>query len=207
VSDTWRWARFYDLGVSLFFLGRARALREKTVSLAGIAAGEAVLEAGCGTGALTLAAWRAAGPTGHVHGIDPSANMLDVARRKAARAGAVIDYRIASAEALPFADGSFDAVLSSLMMHHVPAELQQRAVTEMKRVLRPGGRLVIVDFRGSHGHTHHASLLAHRHRHHRRPEGPDIAGLLKAAGFDAVEVGDTNVRSLGFTRGRVATAP
>jgi ubiquinone/menaquinone biosynthesis C-methylase UbiE len=198
-----RWARFYDLGFNVFVLGRARALRERTVILAELAAGDVVLDVGCGTGELTLAAWRAAGATGHIHGIDPSPDMIAVARRKATRAGAAIDYQIASAEALPFPDGTFDAVLSSLVMHHVPADLQDRAVMEMKRVLRPEGRLAIVDFRRSYGRVHHASILPHRHW---RPGGHDIAGLLKAAGFSAVEVGNTNVGFLGFTRGRVGTA-
>src|SRR5215207_8601090 len=111
-----RWARFYDLTVALLTLGRDRRMRERTAELAAIAPGDSVLDVGCGTGALTRLARARVGPGGRVCGIDPSAEMMAVARRKAARTGLDIEYRVASIEALPFAADSFDVVLSSLMM-------------------------------------------------------------------------------------------
>ena len=106
-----------------------------------------VLEVGCGTGEVAQRAQVRVGPAGRVSGIDPSAQMIDVASKKAARAGLDIDYRVAAIEALPYPDSSFDVVLSSLMMHHLPDELKSAGLAEVRRVLKPGGRLLIVDFK------------------------------------------------------------
>ena len=198
---TIRWARLYDALVALLSLGRARAIRATTAELAGIAPGEAVLDVGCGTGELTMRAAARAGPGGRVAGIDPAPEMIAVARRKAARAGRAIDYRVAAVEALPFPDGTFDVALSSLMLHHLPGDLQRRGLAEIRRVLRPGGRLLVVDLkRPTTGPGRVALALAL----HGRMEGgvQDLPPLLEAAGFGAVEVGETGFAPLGFVRGR-----
>src|SRR5436853_2061435 len=142
-----RWARYYDLFVSVFTLGHRRQLRQSTVELAGIQPGERVLEVGCGTGDVALAARERAGTSGAAYGIDPSVEMIAVARDKAARAGLAVDFQVGVIEALAFPDASFDVVLSSLMMHHLPGDLKQRGLVEIVRVLKPGGRLLIVDFK------------------------------------------------------------
>src|SRR5215212_8364213 len=111
-------APYYDLLAWLLALGRERALRERLVDLAGIAPGDTVLDVGCGTGTLAIAAKRRVGTTGTVRGIDASPEMIELARRKAAKAGADITFQAAVVEALPFPDGHFDAVLSTLMLHH-----------------------------------------------------------------------------------------
>jgi ubiquinone/menaquinone biosynthesis C-methylase UbiE len=102
--------------------------------------GDRVLDLACGTGALTLAAAGRAGPSGAVTGLDPNPAMLAVAR---AKAGA-IDWREGAAEALPFEDAAFDAVVSQfgLMFFDDP----HRAFAEMARVLSPGGRLAVAVF-------------------------------------------------------------
>ena len=104
---------------------------------AGVRSNQRVLDVGCGTGALTLAAAEAVGFGGEVCGIDPNPEMLAVARRKPSG----IDWRDGRAEALPFRDASFDAVLSqfAMMFFQDPAA----ALREMRRVLRPGGRIVL----------------------------------------------------------------
>src|SRR5215218_6784526 len=99
---TIHWARHYDGLVTVMTLGRIRALRRRTVALARIAPGEAVLDVGCGTGDLTLAAAELAGPDGSTQGIDAAPEMIAVARQKAAPAGVAIDFRVAAVEALPF---------------------------------------------------------------------------------------------------------
>src|SRR5262245_59561571 len=89
-----RWARFYDPCVSLLMLGRRAQLRRATVDLAGIRTGDAVLEVGCGTGDVALAAHRLAVPTGRVTAIDPAPEMIAVASSKAAREGAAVDFQV-----------------------------------------------------------------------------------------------------------------
>ncbi len=104
---------------------------------AGVGRGQRVLDVACGTGALTLAVADRVGPEGAVTGLDPNPDMLAVARAK----HAPVDWRSGTAEAMPFRDGSFDAVVSQFgMMFFTDAPA---SVREMMRVLRPGGRLAV----------------------------------------------------------------
>lgn len=139
----------YDLEVWFFdtFLmgGAIGRLRRRVVELAGLADGDRLLDIGCGTGSLAVLAARTAGAV-EVSGVDPGARQIDRARSKARRAGVRVDFRAGVIEELPFADGSFDAVTSTLMMHHLPEEVRRRGVAEIARVLKPGGRLVVADF-------------------------------------------------------------
>lgn len=104
---------------------------------AGVAPGQAVLDVACGTGALTLAAAAVVGPDGRVAGLDANPEMLAVARRKSGD----IDWREGAAENLPFEDVSFDAVISQFGLMFF--DDRPRALSEMMRVLKPGGRLVV----------------------------------------------------------------
>lgn len=138
-----RLAPFYDLGCRLIGLGPA--FRAQTLTLAALREGERVLDVGCGTGVLTRLAAQAVGSTGEVMGLDPSPRMIAVARRKAARAGSRAEFRLGVVERLPFADNRFDAVLSSLMLHHLPPDVKRAGLREVYRVLKPGRRLLAVD--------------------------------------------------------------
>jgi SAM-dependent methyltransferase len=109
--------------------------RPAMLSLAGDVAGRRILDAGCGAGPL-LAALRERGAL--VTGLDASAGMLELARR---RLGADADLHVADlSDPLPFADGAFDDIVSSLVLHYL--EDWGPTLTEMRRVLRPGGRLI-----------------------------------------------------------------
>jgi len=198
------WARFYDACVFLCTLGRAGAMREEAADLAAIRPGESVLEVGCGTGELTRRARARAGSAAVVAGIDPSAEMIGVARAKAQRAGLGIDYRVAAIEALPFADASFDVVLSSLMMHHLPADLKPLGLAEVRRVLKPGGRLLIVDMKRPTGLLSRLALpiVLHGGMTH---GVQDLPAIVSGAGFVSIEAGDTRFRPLGFVAARVPT--
>src|SRR5512136_2308231 len=98
------WAPYYDLLMKFLTLGRERTLRETTVNLAQIKTGDKVLEVGCGTGTLTLAAKERAGQSGDVHGIDAAPEMIAVARRKSTRKGQAITFQVALIDNLPYAD-------------------------------------------------------------------------------------------------------
>jgi len=195
------WAQFYDPLVTLLTLGRAPAMREQAADLAAIRPGESVLEVGCGTGELTQRARTRAGPTATVCGIDPAAEMIAVARQKAARAGLGIDYRVAAIEALPFAAATFDVVLSSVMMHHLPEDLKALGLGEVRRVLKPDGRLLIVDFKRPAGLLSRLALPILIHGGMTRGV-QDLPPVVAAAGFADVTCGDTRFRALGFVSGR-----
>jgi ubiquinone/menaquinone biosynthesis C-methylase UbiE/uncharacterized protein (DUF1330 family) len=106
-------------------------------SAADIRPGQRVVDVGCGTGVLAMAAADRVGPQGTVVGIDPNEGMLAVARRKSTR----IDWREGRAESLPLPDESFDAVVSQFALMFF--EDRVGALREMMRVLRPGGRLAV----------------------------------------------------------------
>src|SRR5687768_2717271 len=139
-------ARYYDLLAWLLTLGREPAFRARLVDLARLKPGEAVLDVGCGTGTLAIAARQRVGAAGTVHGIDASPEMIAQARRKAMKAGIDVVFQSGIVEALPFPDAHFDVVLSTLMLHHLPRLVREQCAREMRRVLKPGGRLLAVDF-------------------------------------------------------------
>ncbi|HZY42628.1 MAG TPA: methyltransferase domain-containing protein, partial [Anaerolineae bacterium] len=189
----------YDLVVQLLTLGRAKALRQLTIDQARLRPGEAVLDVGCGTGDLTLLAKRRVGAAGQVCGIDAGPEMIEVARRKASKAGVEIDFRVEPIEALTFPAQTFDVVLSSLMMHHLPDELKPRALAELRRVLKPGGRVLIADFKRPTNHLGQAVIGLMMHGHVK--EGAqDLPALLAEAGFDRIESDEQRSRVLGFVR-------
>ena len=134
------WAARYDLLAWVLTRGRERAFRERLIGLAGLEPGDSVLDIGCGTGTLAIAATRHVGLTGTVYGIDASPQMIARATRKAAKAGTPAVFQLAAAENLPFPDARFDVVLSTLMLHHLPRNTRQQCAIEIRRVLKPGGR-------------------------------------------------------------------
>lgn len=139
----------YDLMLFVASRGREGRFRRKQVELARLASGESVLDVGCGTGTLAIAAARRVGASGTVSGIDPAENLLARARGKARRAHVEVDFLIGTGDALPFPDASLDVVLSTLVWHHLPHDVLRASVHEMRRVLKPGGRALIVDIGGT----------------------------------------------------------
>ncbi|HSB36643.1 MAG TPA: methyltransferase domain-containing protein [Thermoanaerobaculia bacterium] len=109
----------------------------RVADLARIRPGQRVLDVACGTGVLAREVASRTGSPEDVVGLDPSPGMLAVARRLAS----AVDWREGTAESLPFPDRSFDAVVSQFGLMFF--EDRQRAIREMLRVLRPGGRLVV----------------------------------------------------------------
>jgi ubiquinone/menaquinone biosynthesis C-methylase UbiE len=121
------------------------ATRAAYLDLLGVAPGMRVLDVGCGTGAVSRDLARRVGPTGRVVGVDPSPVFLQIARELAGRDGlaTLIDFRPGDARDLPFGDAEFDAAVAATVLSHVPEGA--RAVPEMARVVRPGGRVGVFD--------------------------------------------------------------
>lgn len=180
----------YDLRAWFLYYGKERAARQMIVDVVHLQPGEAVLDVGCGTGTLALLAKKRIGKTGSVCGVDPSASLLAGARRKAARARLPIDLQIGGIEQLPFPDQSFDVVLSTFMLHHIPHDLKRQGLTEIMRVLRPEGRLLVVDF-------------THLQDYQIQPEQPATGAIelrnlpahLKDMGFSSIESGEIPIRT------------
>src|SRR5437870_5630508 len=136
----------YDLLVWLFTFGHPRRFRELMLRPARLRQGESVLDVSCGTGSLALLAKEQVGAEGRVHGIDASEEMIAYAGKKASRAGLDVAFDVAPAQQLPFGDASFDVVLNTLALHHLPKPSRYEAFGEMRRVLKPDGRALVVDF-------------------------------------------------------------
>lgn len=188
------WAGRYDAFIWLATLGRETRLRERFLAPARLKQGESVLDVGCGTGSLALVAKRQVGPSGAVHGIDASAPMIARATDKARKRRTNVAFDVASADALPFADDTFDVTLSTVMLHHLPMAVRVVAVSEMRRVLRNNGRTLLVDFAGArNGH----SPLLHFHRHgHVDPQA--IRDLATNSGLRVVDSGPVGKWSLQY---------
>ena len=106
---------------------------------------DSVLDVACGTGALTRLLAERVGPGGHVTGLDLNAGMLAVAREHLE--GPTIEWREASALEMPLPDGAFDLVTSQQGLQFFPDRVQ--GMREMRRVLKPGGRLVLAVWRST----------------------------------------------------------
>jgi ubiquinone/menaquinone biosynthesis C-methylase UbiE len=123
---------------------RDRAIKRRVLEYAAIAGGEQVLDVGCGTGTLAVAAAREA-PGVRVTGLDADPSILARARKKAEAAGLEIAFDEGMSTTLPYEDEAFDVVLSTLFFHHLPDDAKHQTAAEVVRVLRPGGRLVVAD--------------------------------------------------------------
>jgi ubiquinone/menaquinone biosynthesis C-methylase UbiE len=134
----------YDPFVKLFGGDRAR---KALLDQAAIQPGHRVLDIGCGTGALVTLIKRLYSDV-DVVGLDPDPKALARARRKAERAAVTIQLDQGFSDELPYPDASFDRVFSSFMLHHLQAGEKEKALREVRRVLKPGGSLHLLDFGG-----------------------------------------------------------
>jgi ubiquinone/menaquinone biosynthesis C-methylase UbiE len=195
--------RAYDLCVALWFGGRRGRVYSRLATLSGARPGDRALDVGCGTGYLSRRLAAVVGPEGAVLGVDPSGSLLERARRLAPRN---CSYTLGVAESLDAADGSFDAVATCLMIHHLPAELRGRAVAEMYRVLRPGGRILLADFRPPTNRLARrlvGALTDPAMQHNPVHQLPD---LVQQAGFQQLDTGDLHPW-ISYVRGSKPDSP
>jgi ubiquinone/menaquinone biosynthesis C-methylase UbiE len=193
-------ATLYDAMVWLALRGRERKFRRKLLDLSGVRSGESVLDVGCGTGTLAILAKGIVGRSGVVCGVDASAEMLARARAKAARAGVEVRFENAAAQALPFADSSFDVALGTMMLHHLGRAARRELAAELRRVVKPGGRALLVDFGKSEAKSRgFVRYFRHRHGH---VDLPEIIALLEGAGFHPIASGAVGIKNLYFALAR-----
>ena len=133
----------YDLVVRT--TTRERTFKRALIAQTGVTAGHRLLDVGCGTG--TLAIWlKKAQPAAEVAGVDGDPTVLAIAARKADFSAAQVRFDRAMSNELPFADGQFDRVVTSLFFHHLSPTAKQETAREMLRVLKPGGELHVADW-------------------------------------------------------------
>jgi ubiquinone/menaquinone biosynthesis C-methylase UbiE len=156
---------------------------EPVLEAAAIQPGERVIDVGCGTGFLLLGAARR---SGQVVGVDVTPAMLAEAKRRVEEAGLTnVTLREATAEALPFADLRFDVALNRLTLHHLGNP--GRVLSEIHRVLRPGGRLVLCDITAADdpekADLHNRLERLRDPSHVQHFAGAAIAKMVEGAGF------------------------
>ena len=203
VGLTLHWASEYDIFSTVFGLGAKGPNSRMVIELAKVRPGDKVLDVCCGTGALTLTAKSSAGASGAVYGIDAAPEMIEVARKKAKKSGLDVVFDVGLIEKIPHPDATFDVVISRLAIHHLPDDLKRRGFSEIFRVLKPGGHVLVADFFSSSTNpvmNHIMSALV----------GPrmmqnkvwSIAPMLSEAGFAEVSTGPTRSRFLAFAGGK-----
>lgn len=187
----------YDSYMKKITLGRENALREMTVNLAQVKPGDSVLEIGCGTGTLTLAAKRQAGPQGKVFGIDIIPGMIELSRKKATQAKLDVTFQLGSIEDIPFSTDQFDVVICSFMIFHMSEMVRQKGITEIYRVLKPHGQLMVLDLSLPKYPLSRAIakvFLGYMLKH----DLQELLPPMKAAGFSEIEISQVKYRVLGL---------
>ncbi|MFF4831818.1 class I SAM-dependent methyltransferase [Streptomyces sp. NPDC001315] len=177
----------YDVAHHVFGL---RPIHQTMIRLAELRDGHRVLDVGCGTGNLLRT-------TGQQHrnvdlvGLDPDPKALARAERKARRVGLTVRLDRGFAQELPYREGSFDRVFSSLMLHHLDSASREALLAEVRRVLRPDGLLVLADpVFDEHGHDHghgrgrrQAGMRGRMGEQMRGNVGDAVSRRIAAAGF------------------------
>lgn len=139
-------AQKYDVMNDLMSLGIHRLWKRYTIEMSGARSGQTILDLAGGTGDLTMKFSRIVGETGKVFLADINSSMLNVGRDKLLDHGYAsnIEYVQANAESLPFADNTFDCITIAFGLRNVTDK--QKALESMTRVLKPGGRLLVLEF-------------------------------------------------------------
>jgi ubiquinone/menaquinone biosynthesis C-methylase UbiE len=188
----------YDSYMRRMTLGREHVLREETVRLARVEPGDSVLEVGCGTGTLTLAAKRQAGPSGQVFGIDVIPGMIAASQQKAARAQEEVTFQLGSIDDIPFPANRFDVVICSFMIFHMAEQTRRKGIAEVYRVLKPQGRWLVLDLalptqpvQRFVAQRLFGGMLQH--------DLHELIPVMEAAGFSNTEIAQARFRVMGLS--------
>lgn len=176
-----KWALpLYDPFVKLTGVDRAR---KALIEQADLRAALRVLDVGCGTGSLAVAVKRRI-PSVDLVCLDPDADALAKAARKAGRAGFSVRFDCGYSQELPYRDASFDRVFSSFMFHHIRAESREATLCEIRRVLRSGGSFHMLDFaKPDEQRSSWLTHVGHLSKRLRDNSEERILALLSNAGF------------------------
>jgi demethylmenaquinone methyltransferase/2-methoxy-6-polyprenyl-1,4-benzoquinol methylase len=207
----------YDRANTVLSLGRDRAWRRRAADVAAPPVGGAALDVACGSGRLTLELDKRVGHGGRVVGLDFSDRMLAVARA----AHPAVDWVPGDATSLPFADSSFDAATIAFGLRNLADA--KTGLSEMRRVLRPGGSMVVLEFlrppRGPAGRTYELYLRhvlprlggwltgdreAYRYLSDTVDSyvtGEQLLALVESAGWDRPQLWRLNFGTVGLVRG------
>jgi ubiquinone/menaquinone biosynthesis C-methylase UbiE len=178
----------HDALAAVFFGGRRRRVYTELTNRSGARPGDRVLDVGCGDGYFTRIMARTVGAAGAAAGVDPSPEAIARARKITRATNCTFSEGVA--EHLDASGDSYDVVVSSLMVHHLPEAMRPQAIHEMFRVLRPGGRLLIAEFRPPRNRIVHSLIghvtspaMQHNPLHLLEP-------MIEDAGFQQVHSGD-----------------
>jgi ubiquinone/menaquinone biosynthesis C-methylase UbiE len=181
----------YDVVHHVFGVHR---IHQEMIRLAGLLAGHRVLDVGCATGNLLRTIGKRH-PEVELVGLDPDQKALARAGHKARRAGLDVRLDRGFAQELPYPDGSFDCVFSSLMLHHLDSASKDMLLAEVRRVLRPDGLLVLADaVLDEHGHGHGRRRMR---EHLRDNTGDLVARRIASAGFAVEPIRTMALRVVG----------
>lgn len=181
-----RFAQAYDLFTRAAFLGQRDNIYRRLARDAGIMPGDRVLDLGCGPGQLTRAAAALAGSTGQVIGLDASPGMVAYATRQGG------EYVVGDAARPGFTDASFDVVVSALALHHVAWGDRDEVFRQAKRLLVPGGRLLVAEFVPPFGALGMAVMRGFGEQIADLPR-QDLVERMQRAGFTEIATSDRGV--------------
>lgn len=187
----------YDLYMKRITLGREDALRKMTVNLAQVKQGDCVLEVGCATGTLSLAAKRQTGLIGSVFGIDIIPGMIEVSRKKAAEAKMDVTFQLGSIDNIPFPNEKFDVVICSFMIFHMSESVRNKGIEEILRVLKPQGRLLVLDLALPPNPVSRVILkflLGFMLKHDLK----ELRPVMETSGFSEIEISQAKYRVIGL---------
>jgi ubiquinone/menaquinone biosynthesis C-methylase UbiE len=172
---------------ALRWLMREERFKRRLIGQADVRGGHRVLDVGCGTGTLLVMVKRTR-PDAQAVGLDGDANVIRIARAKAERAGVNLILHVGMSYEIPYREGHFDRVLSSLMLHHLTAEDKKRTLSDVFRVLRGGGELHVVDFGPPRTlYSRLAAFVSARAEQVADNVRGRLPGMFRGAGFEDVE--------------------
>lgn len=187
----------YDLYMKRITLGREDALRKMTVNLAQIKQGDCVLEIGCATGSLSLAAKRQVGQEGSVSAIDIIPGMIEVSKQKAAQAKMDVSFQVGNIQDIPFPNDYFDKVMCSFMIFHMSETVRNNGIKEICRVLKPKGKLLVLDLALPPNKVSRAILklfLGFMLKHNLE----ELKPVMESSGFSQIEISLAKYRVMGL---------